>query len=129
MDGKIIKVSIWRRGRGIVHWNFVYVTDSNKPWFSSPGWYHAAKKRIYRLTIDHDYPGKPVWLGFRRNGAWNNAEGLYEVLLITHPDYVIATKNYRGSRGRSIQRREKTEFFLAAKARWLIKWGKYGWKI
>lgn len=113
--GRVIKVTIWRRGRGVITWDFTYVTDSSERWFSSAGWYHRARRRTYRLTLDHDYPGKPIWLGFRRNGTWHNAEGLYEVLYATHPGYNISNGNFRGGCNRSLFRRQKTGIYLAAR--------------
>lgn len=92
-----LKAHVWRRGRGVQVWNFLYVTHGNKAWFSSPGWYHFTnRKHVYRITIDHDYRNKPLWLGRLEGGKWNNTEGLYEPLMVVHKDFVISNRGYPG---------------------------------
>lgn len=76
-------VLIWRRGRGFLSWKFSYLTGN------SPGWYHMAKRYMYRLTIDHEYPDKPIWLGRFDKGEWVNTEGLYEPIVTHLPGYNI----------------------------------------
>lgn len=101
----MIRLTLWRRGRGIINWNFHYVMSSKESWFSTQGWYRHARKYTYRLTIDHDFPHKPIWLGVRRNKHWKNTEGLYEPLLVTHRDFVISGRKFRGAPHRSKIRR------------------------
>lgn len=113
-DGDIIDVVLWRRGRGLRTWRFCYFDHGFNPylevedWYTSPGWYAHARKYTYRLTIDHDYPDKPVWLGYRHasSGEWRNAEGLYEVLGVDTPGHVVVNGLERRGRkgGRRIRR-------------------------
>ncbi len=116
MEGRQITAHIWRRGRGIIEWQFDYITDSSEHWFSSPGWYHRAKKNTYRLTLDHDYPTRPIWLGYR-NRKWRNAETLYEVLYIQHRDFVIASKVLVKSKRRSDVRKRCSHIYLQQEVR------------
>ena len=86
-------VRIWRRGRGPIAWIFRYVSESDEKWFTSPGWYHfTGRKNVYRLTIDHDYPDKPIWIGLRKRGKWVSMEGLYEPLFIEHRNFCASNK-------------------------------------
>jgi hypothetical protein len=105
-----LKVKIWRRGRGVVGWDFNYVRGSPFTWFTTPGWYHFARDYVYRLTLDHDYPGKPMWLGRREGDEWVNMEGLYEPLAAIHSDYTFVSTNVARSRrsGRRIAGSERT---------------------
>lgn len=107
VHGAELNVHMWRRGRNVQVWKFTYITipPGHAPWFTSSGWYHRARKYVYRLTIDHDYPGNPVWLGRRSGRRWENMEGLYEPLIIAHEHFLIATRipSYRASR-RSYER-------------------------
>lgn len=75
---RVLSLDVWRRGRGILTWQFEYVEKGDKTWFSTPGWYHRARKNVYRLTIDHDFPENMVWLGRKRGKVWENVERLYE---------------------------------------------------
>lgn len=103
---------IWRRGRGIITWEFTYIQSSNKHWWTAPGWYRSSGRgRVYRLTIDHDYPDKPIWLGYKGK-KWVNTESLYEVLLVTHPHFAIASKGFKGAANRSKYRRVKSKLYL-----------------
>ena len=104
----MIRLTLWRRGRGIIHWDFHYVMNSTLPWFTTKGWYRHARKNTYRLTIDHDYPDKPIWLGVRRNGHWYCTEKLYEPLLVTHHDFILSARKFRGAAHRSRVRRYKS---------------------
>lgn len=106
MQNDII-VNLWRRGRGFLSWTFTYldeiaVDNLKKKGYrgvvTTPGWYHAGRNNLYRITIDHDYPEKPIWLGYRRRGKWVNAEGLYEPLLVTHANFVVANKTFNKNR-------------------------------
>lgn len=87
-----LSLYLWRRGRGVHRWNFLYMKKplfQNCSWFTTPGWYHRARKYTYRLTIDQDFPSKPLWLGKRVNGAWVNTEILYEPLVVTHDKVML----------------------------------------
>lgn len=107
---KDIIVKIWRRGRGIVKWRFKYYDDRSvvtyfgayPTWYTTNGWYCKRTKFTYRLTIDHDFPSKPLWLGRRVKGKWVNMEGLYEPLVVEHSGYTICNTSFnkprRGSR-------------------------------
>lgn len=114
-----IDVKIWRRGRGILNWRFAYYDvprNKVKPsWYSSPGWYHVARKYVYRLTLDHDYPTKPLWLGRKKSGAgWECMEGLYEPLTIKAPGmHASNTIAYTGSPRRGAYRINKTRREIA----------------
>jgi hypothetical protein len=114
---------IWRRGRGIITWEFSYVgSNSSGSWFSTPGWYCRVRGgRVYRLTIDHDYPEKPIWLGYRKGQKWVNAERLYEVLLVQHPDFAITSATFRGFPNRSQRRRKDTRTYLKGRASSIIE--------
>ena len=116
MNGDIIKVSIWRRGRGIINWMFRYVDytgmNTTPSWYTTPGYYYEARKNVYRLTIDHDFPNKPMWLGFRKQGVWVNAEGLYDVLFVSHNRFTLAGRDLRGATNRSDYRRAKSAEFI-----------------
>lgn len=110
-----LRLISWRRGRGPLIWDFSYIMQSHEKWFTTPGWYRKAKTNIYRLTIDHDYPSKPLWLGVRRNQEWSSAEGLYEPLTVIHSDFVIASRNFRGASHRSNNRRWRSLRVLKTK--------------
>jgi hypothetical protein len=116
MNGDIIRVSIWRRGRGIINWMFRYVDYTgivNTPsWYTTPGYYYEAVKNVYRLTIDHDFPNKPMWLGYRKAGVWVNAEGLYDVLFVSHNRFTLTGRDLHGAPHRSDNRRKKSADFI-----------------
>lgn len=110
---KALVVDIYRRGRGIQKGKvFGYVSPSEialrqavgDKRFTSPGWYRVERKNVYRITVDHDYPDKPVWLGYRnRQGEWVNAESLYEPILVKIGNKVLYEARPRGWTARRIQ--------------------------
>jgi len=88
-----LTATIWRRGRGPLNWKFIYIVHGDKPWFSTPGWYHFARKFVYRITFDHDYPARPVWLGRKGRGkTWINTEGLYDPIAIHHNTIIVGNR-------------------------------------
>lgn len=109
--GESIHLILWRRGRGRVDWRFEYVLGSHEPWYTTPGWYHKARKNVFRLTIDHDYPHKPLWLGMRKDGVWHNAETLYTPLSAIHHNLLIQSRDIEG-KARSSYRQRKTREIL-----------------
>lgn len=110
---------LWRRGRKAQRWNFVYVISANAEWFTTPGWYHFARKFIYRLTIDHDFPGNPIWLGRREKGKWVNMEQLYEPLTVEHKDFVIASRDFRKNASRRSEfRKERSAGVVRPSSTW-----------
>ena len=111
MYGEAIDLVIWRRGRGRIDWRFQYVYKSDEPWFTTPGWYRQARKNVYRLTIDHDYPHKPLWLGVRKRGEWHNAETLYSPLSMVHKNLLIQSRDIKSKR-RSTYRQRRTREIL-----------------
>jgi hypothetical protein len=102
----MLLAAIWRRGRGVISWRFRYVEESTAPWFSTPGWYRTARKHTYRLTIDHDFPGKLLWLGKRENGTWVNTEGLYEPLCVLDENTLLSSTSYARSTRKSVRRKQ-----------------------
>lgn len=104
MVNRTIDVIVWRRGRGLLDWKFTYLTDDQfgsrkaPSWYTSPGWYHFARKYVYRLTVDHDYPNKPLWLGRKFGRRWVNMEGLYEPLIAHLPKCNIVSSDYERTR-------------------------------
>lgn len=102
----IINVSIWRRGRSVIRWQFTYYDAAevarlgSKRGYTTAGWYHRARKYTYRLTVDHDYPNKPIWLGRLLKGRqdWISMEGLYEPLVVHHPAYTFSTRRVTRNR-------------------------------
>jgi len=122
MKSKVI-VTLWRRGRGLQDWEFVYYSASSKQGFTAPGWYHdSGKGRLYRLTIDHHYPAKPVWLGYKdkKSGRWVNTEGLYEPIIVAHPKFTIVTKGF-GNKRRSKARVSRSASVAELGMWWLAK--------
>lgn len=114
-----ISVVLWRRGRKAQRWNFYYVISAGAEWFSSPGWYHFAREFTYRLTIDHDFPGNPLWLGRRENGKWVNMEQLYEPLVVEHKDFIIAARDFRKNAGRRSEfRKERSAGVVRPSSTW-----------
>lgn len=113
----MIRLTLWRRGRGIINWDFHYVMSSDMPWFTTQGWYRSARRYVYRLTIDHDYPAKPIWLGVRRRGYWYNTENLYEPLCVTHRDFVVSARGFKGAPHRSKMRRYRSYKAISLKTK------------
>lgn len=101
-------VYLWRRGRGIRRWRFSYYTSSSESWFTSPGWYHKARLFVYRLSIDHDYPSNPIWIGRRWGKRWLSVEALYEPLFIVHKRNIICNTHFANSRKKGRVRVNKT---------------------
>lgn len=84
----------------------------HRDWFSTPGWYKFARKYVYRLTFDHDYPARPLWLGRKEEGKeWVNTEGLYEPLAVHHGRIVVGNRRAvqpNGRRGKWRQSKSRT---------------------
>lgn len=106
--GKYALASVWRRGRGVIYWAFRYydngVIDENGTTLS-PGWYRKGRKITYRLTIDHRFPKKTVYIGYKHKGKWINAESLYEPISVFTNGFftinrIIATGKTRGRSNR-----------------------------
>lgn len=121
MTNSKLSAKIWRRGRTIITWEFEYIRHSSSSWWSTPGWYHrSGRGRFYRLTIDHDYPEKPMWLGFKKGKKWINAERLYEVIMVTHPSFVISSRAFWGAANRSNARRATTALVIAKRMEYIL---------
>lgn len=97
-DYKTLVAHLWRRGRGVIAWRFTYIYYSNASWFTTAGWYRTARKFTYRLTIDHDFPHHPIWLGVRSRGRWVNTEKLYDPLMLVHRNFTLMGRNLDGAR-------------------------------
>jgi len=115
----ILFAYIWRRGRDLIKWRFNYIDLGHNPrikpeWYTTPGWYKVARKYAYRLTIDHDFPSKPLWLGKRVNGTWENTEALYEPLYVVHSDFTVASVAFRRSLRKGFTRLDKSNKFINA---------------
>ena len=109
-----LRAIIWRRGRGFITWNFDYIQSSKEVWFTTPGWYCHRRRFTYRITVDHDFPQKPIWLGRRERGKWQNMEGLYEPITIVHPDYIFSTSGLLTRPRRSSSRRRNSADMVRA---------------
>ena len=107
-ENEVLTAYIWRRGRGVIAWKFRYVIGSPASWFTTPGWYRTARRYTYRLTVDHDYATKPIWLGKRVRGRWVNMESLYEPIFVTHRNFAAIVRDpavpKRTGRKRSLKR-------------------------
>lgn len=112
-----LEAHIWRRGRGVMVWRFIYIEYAKAPWFTSPGWYHFTNRKfVYRMTIDHDFPGKPLWLGRKIGGRWQNMEGLYEPLMVVHKDFAISNRKFPGrGKMRSLYRVRSSRNYIERK--------------
>ena len=113
-----LMLTLWRRGRDTQTWRFEYFTNGDRSWFTTPGWYKVARKYVYRLTIDHDYPHRPLWLGKRVNGEWINTESLYEPLIARHANFLAVTKSFVQKRNRRSKRRVQDSRSAAFRGYW-----------
>lgn len=105
---KYALTSVWRRGRGVIYWLFRYYDNGvigENGTALSPGWYKRGRKITYRLTIDHRFPEKTVYIGYKHKGRWINAESLYEPISVFTNGFftinrIIATGKTRGRSNR-----------------------------
>lgn len=97
-------VDIWRRGRGIMRWAFLYYPNGYSQLYPSPGWYLKRRVNVYRLTVDHRFPNKVVYIGYKKNGVWVNAESLYEPINVRMRGFVAGNRNLNKPSSRSARR-------------------------